>query len=96
MKKIQTTHQSYHPSDTKKVTITFDTPRFTVIRESDKKIMYRDNTRLPSGDDESGDTVKIGDFSYLNEIGLYYIKATDKDGNTEESDPFVIALEPSK
>ena len=93
MKKINLNQPSYNPTDTKIATITFDTPRFSVIRESDKKIMFRDNTKPPSGD-VSSDTVMIADFSYLSEIGLYFIKATSKDGTiTEESDPFVITNE---
>ena len=89
MEKIKI-NQNYLPTDTKIAAITFDTPKFTVIRESDKKIMFRDNTQLPSGNDASGDTVKIGDFSYLSEKGLYFIKATDKEGNTEVSAHFTI------
>ena len=89
MNKIQI-KQSYSPSDTKIAAITFDTPKFTVIRESDKKIMFRDNTLPPTGDEAGGDIVKIGNFSYLSEKGSYFIKATDKEGNTEVSAPFVI------
>ena len=94
MKKIQFDQLSYKPTDVKKVTITFDAPRFTVIRVSDKKIMYRNSTHPASSDTTSDDTVVEGDFSYLNETGTYFIKATDKAGTyTEESDPFVIASE---
>jgi len=97
MKKIHINQLGYRPNDTKKTTITFDTPRFSVIRESDKKIMFRDYVKPAFEDEASGDTVRLGDFSYLSERGLYFIKAVAKDGSgTEESYPFVIADEPYK
>ena len=97
MKKIHINQLGYRPTDTKKAAITFDTPRFSVIRESDKKIMFRDYIKPAINDAASGDTVRVGDFSYLSERGLYFIKAIDKEGDiAEESYPFVIADEPYK
>ena len=94
MKKIHINQLGYRPGDPKKATLTIDAQRFSVIRSSDAKIVFRDYAGTPFVDAASGDTVKIADFSYLSERGTYFITARDASGEKEESYPFVIADEP--
>ncbi|MCL2718192.1 MAG: glycoside hydrolase family 9 protein [Lachnospiraceae bacterium] len=96
MKKIHINQLGYRPADTKKATITINASRFSVIRASDRKIVFRDYTGAAFDDAASGDTVKIADFSYLSEKGTYFITAKEEGSTLEESYPFVITDDPYK
>jgi len=78
MKEIHINQLGYRPGDPKKAVIPQNETMFQIIRVSDNAIVYEGKAGEPFTDAASADTVRIADFSGLNDEGEYYIQAGEK------------------
>ena len=89
MKTIHVNQLGYRPGDPKKAVIPQSDTAFRVIRVPDETVAYNGIAGEAVYDAASMDTVRIADFSMLNEKGEYVLCSA-----TERSYPFVIGDSP--